>query len=339
MGVQPDSVNRRILLESRPDGLPQARHFIEDAVPRSEPGPGEVLIETLYVSVDPAMRVWMNEDPGYVPPVLPGEVMRASGIGRVIRSDDERFRPGDLVLGRPGWQSHPVLPGSGLSLVDLSLGSVQDWMGPLGTTGLTAYFGLEVGALRGEDRVLVSAASGGVGQMAAQLARLAGARVAGMAGGPEKCVFLKEELGLHEVIDYKTVPDVESALDTALPAGIDLYFDNVGGPLLDAVLKRLRPGGRIVICGRISQTASSQPYGITNLGELIARRARVEGFVVSDFVSRFDEARRWLAERLGDGRLRQRLHILEGLERAPEGLVMLFRGENLGKLLVRVAPE
>ena len=329
--------NHRVLLTQRPTALPGTEHFSLDEQTVLEPGPGDVLLETLYVSVDPAMRVWMNEDPGYVAPIALGEVMRAGGVGRVLASRSSQFAVGDVVQGRLGWQTHPTLPADQLTSVDASLGSPLEWMGPLGGTGLTAYFGMyRVGAVQPGDRVLVSAASGGVGQIAASIARLEGCHTVGIAGGEAKCGYLTRSLGLTGAIDYKAVEDIGAALDEAFPDGIDVYFDNVGGPILDAVLERLRMKGRVVICGRISQTGSESLYGVRNLGSLIGKRARVEGFIVSDYATEFDAARAWLSARIKAGELSQRMHVLDGLEQAPEGLGMLFRGENTGKLVVQL---
>ena len=238
---------------------------------------------------------------------------------------------------RLGWQSHPTLSSQGTHKIDLSLGSVEDWIGPLGTTGLTAWFGIRaVGALSGADRVLVSGAAGAVGQMAAQFAKLEGCNVVGIAGGPEKCVYLSGELGLDDAIDYRAVDDISVAVSAAMPEGVDLYFDNVGGPTLDAALENLRPLGRVALCGRISQTAAAERYGIKNTGLLIGKRGRMQGFIVSDYNDRYDVARQWISGKLKTGELKQRLHVLDGLASAPEGLSMLFRSQNTGKLVVKV---
>jgi NADPH-dependent curcumin reductase CurA len=214
---------------------------------------------------------------------------------------------------------------------------VEDWIGPLGLSAVTAYFGLrDVGQLRPTDRVLVSAAAGGVGQIAVQIARIEGCRVAGIAGGAQKCAFVRDTLRAHAALDYKAEHDMQAAIGRACPEGIDLYFDNVGGPTLDAALAHLRPQGRVVLCGRISQATASEPYGVRNLPCLAAAHGRMQGFLVFNYHDRYDEARTWLAARLREGSLQQRLHVLHGLEQAPVGLGMLFRGENSGKLVVRV---
>ena len=331
--------NHRLLLAARPDGLAGPEHFTEDTQPVRVPGPGELLVESVYISIDPAMRVWISENPGYVPPVEIGSVMRAGGIGRVLDSKDPGFQPGDYVNARLGWQTHPTVKAAQCQKLDLSLGGVRDWIGPLGTTTLTAYFGLfDVAGAKAGETVLVSAAAGGVGQMAVQMAKLQGCRVVGIAGGPDKCAYLKDDLRLDAVIDYRA-GRLAAAYAAAMPDGCDVFFDNVGGEQLDLALETLRNRGRAVICGRISQTASSTLYGVQNLGLLIGKRARIQGFIVSDYNSRYPEARAWIADHLRAGRIRQRLHVLEGLAKAPEGLSMLFRGENHGKLVVQVAKE
>jgi NADPH-dependent curcumin reductase CurA len=242
------------------------------------------------------------------------------------------------VQARLGWQTHPTIAGRYLQKLDLGLGTVEDWIGPLGLSAVTAYFGMrDIGGVRPNDRVLVSAAAGGVGQIAVQIARIEGCRVAGIAGGPGKCAFVSGELGADAVVDYKAGENLSAAIAGACPEGVDLYFDNVGGPTLDAALEHLRPGARIVLCGRISQTLAAEPYGIRNLGRLAAAHGRMQGFLVFRYHDRYDEARAWLAARRRDGSLRQRLHVLEGLHQAPVGLGMLFRGENTGKLVVRIS--
>jgi NADPH-dependent curcumin reductase CurA len=331
-------INRRLLLVARPAGIPGPEHFRADAGPAREPSAGEALLETVYLSIDPAMRSWMREGGGYQQGIPLGEPMRGGGIARVLESRADGFEPGDVVQARLGWQSHPTIAARYLQRLDLSLGSVEDWIGPLGLSAVTAYFGLrDVGALRPNDRVLVSAAAGGVGQIALQIARIEGCHVVGIAGGPEKCAYVRETLRAHAAIDYQAEGDLAVAIGRACPGGVDLYFDNVGGPTLDAALAHLRPHGRVVLCGRISQATAAAPYAVRNLSKLAAAHGRMQGFLVFHYHQRYDEARTWLAARLREGSLQQRLHVLEGLELAPVGLGMLFRGENRGKLVVRVA--
>lgn len=332
------TTNRRVLLASRPTGIPGPHNFTADEVPARSPGAGEALLETIYLSIDPAMRSWMSEGTGYQQGIPLGEPMRGGGIARVLESRTEGLAPGDMVQARLGWQSHPTIPGRYLQKLDLSLGTIEDWIGPLGLSAVTAYFGLrDIGTLRPNDRVLVSAAAGGVGQMAVQIALAEGCRVVGIAGGEDKCAYVRS-LGAAEAIDYKAEPDLVAAIGRACPGGIDLYFDNVGGATLDAALHHLRKRARVVLCGRISQTHAAEPHPIRNLGKLGSMHGRMQGFLVFEYHERYDEARAWLAARLREGRLVQRLHVLNGLDQAPHGLGMLFRGENTGKLVIRVAP-
>jgi NADPH-dependent curcumin reductase CurA len=262
-------MNHRLLLAARPTGIPGPANFRADAVPLRQPGAGEVLLETVYLSIDPAMRSWISEGTGYQRGMPFGELMRGGGIARVLQSRDEGFAPGDFVQARLGWQTHPTIAARHLQKVDLSVGSVEDWIGPLGLSAVTAYFGLfDIGGLKKGDRVLVSAAAGGVGQIALQIARIAGCIVTGIAGGPDKCAFVANDLGADAAIDYKNEQDLSAAIGRACPEGVDVYFDNVGGPTLDAALAHLREDARVVLCGRISQTTAAEPYGVRNLGRL-----------------------------------------------------------------------
>ena len=324
------TTNHRIVLRARPTGIPQPDCFAADSVPVRPPDTDEVLLQTMYLSIDPAMRSWMSG------PVALGEVMRGGGIARVLQSRSAGFQQGELVQARLGWQTHPTLPAKYLQKVDETRGDALAWIGPLGLSAVTAYFGMrDIGCVKPGDRVLVSAAAGGVGQIAAQIAHIEACQIVGIAGGAEKCAWLANELRLDAVIDYKAENDLATAIGRACPDGIDLYFDNVGGSILDAALLHLREWARVVLCGRISQVVADPPYGIRNLGQLLTRRARMQGFQVFRYHDRYEEARAWLAARHREGRLQQRLHILEGLDKAPTALGMLFRGENSGKLVCR----
>ena len=252
-------INHRLLLTARPAGIPGPTNFTADTEPSRAPATGEVLLQTHYLSLDPAMHSWMREGGGYQQNIPLGEVMRGGGVARVLDSRADGFAPGDWVQARLGWQSHPTIHSRYLQKLDLGLGTVEDWIGPLGLSAVTAYFGLrDIGSLRPNDRVLVSAAAGGVGQVAVQIARIEGCRVAGIAGGREKCAYVTNELGAHAAIDYKSETDLSAAIGRACPDGIDLYFDNVGGATLDAALEHLRHGARVVLCGRISQTHAAE---------------------------------------------------------------------------------
>jgi NADPH-dependent curcumin reductase CurA len=327
--------NHRILLTKRPTGIPGPEHFTSDVEAVRPPGPGELLVATRYISIDPAMRSWIGAGPSYVRQVEIGQPMRAGGIGQVVESRAPGFAVGDWVQGRTGWQSHPTLRGDQTQKLDLSVGTVEDWAGPLGTSALTAYFGLrDVGGLRPGDIVLVSGAAGGVGQIACQIAQIEACQVIGIAGGAEKCGYLRDALKLDAVIDYKAAPDIAAAIQRACPDGVDVYFDNVGGEILDGALAALRMGARVVSCGRISQAGVSEPYGVRNLGALGGKRVRMQGFLVFDYHDRYAEARAYLSHHLRAGHLRQKLHVVEGLEQAPNALAMLFSGGNTGKLVV-----
>jgi NADPH-dependent curcumin reductase CurA len=332
------NANRVFTLAARPTGFAGPEHFAEATRAVRAPEAGEVMVETLYLSVDPAMRVWISENPGYVPRIEIGDIMRAGGIGRVVESRDPNLQVGDLVAARLGWQTCPTLKAADVNKLDLTQGSAEDWIGLLGSPGLTAYFGLrDIGKPKPGETILVSGAAGAVGQLVAQIGKIEGCRVVGIAGGAEKCRRLVEELKLDAAIDYKAEPDLAAGIARACPTGVDVFYDNVGGETLEAAISQLAIGGRVIICGRISQTSLEVPYGVKNLGMLIGRRGRIQGFVVTDFEARFAEGRHWLAFQARAGRLKLALHVLDGLDAAPNGLGMLFRGENTGKLVVKVS--
>jgi NADPH-dependent curcumin reductase CurA len=339
-------VNHQVRLASRPVGPAKAENWQFDEQPVAEPADGGVLVKTLMLSLDPAMRGWLNEGRSYIPPVGIGEVMRAGGIGRVVASKDPAFAPGDVVSGLLGaqeyCQSAAGLPGSrSLQKIDLKLGTPAQWLNVFGMPGMTAYFGLlDVGQPKPGETVVVSGAAGAVGQTVGQLAKIKGCRAVGIAGGQAKCDWVVKELGFDACIDYKG-GSVREGLKAHCPKGVDIYFDNVGGETLDHVLARLAPKARIVICGAISQYNNTTPMqGPKNYMSLLVNRARMEGFVVFDYSARFPQAIAELAGYLGDGRLKSKEDIVDGgVAVFPQTLNKLFAGENFGKLVLRVAAD
>ena len=329
-------VNQQFRLARRPSGLPARDTWELIEEPVAEPGEGEIAVEVLYTSLDPAMRGWLNEGESYVPPVGVGEVMRALGVGRVIASGDPRLQPGEHVRGLFGVQRYAVVGGEGVEKVDLATAPLTSYLSALGMTGMTAYFGLlEIGRPQQGQTVVVSAAAGAVGSIAGQIAKIKGCRAVGIAGGPEKCRLVTEEYGFDTAIDYKA-GNVSRALHEACPDGIDVYFDNVGGEILEAALRNLARGARIVICGAISQYNEGAMSGPRNYMALLIKRARMEGFVVFDFASRYTEAANEIGAWIAEGRLRSREHLVDGLEAFPEALLMLYNGANTGKLILKV---
>jgi len=329
--------NTRVLLASRPVGLPKNEDWQIETVAADEPGEGEFLAEVLYISLDPAMRGWIKEGKSYVEPVGLGEVMRAGGVAQVIESRNPAFAVGDHVVGMSGAQKFWVSNGKGVKKVYPDLAPLPRYLGALGMPGMTAYFGiLEVGELKEGDTVLVSGAAGAVGALVGQIAKLKGCRVVGIAGGADKCKYLTEELGFDGAIDYKA-ETLYPAVKNLCPDGIDVYFDNVGGETLDVALSFLRLNARVVICGAISQyNKTTVPKGPENYLSLLVNRAKMEGFIVFDFAAEYSRAIRDMSRWIDEGRLQAREHIVEGLETFPETLLMLFDGRNQGKLIIKV---
>ena len=337
-------VNHQVRLAARPKGLPQASDWQFTQQPVPQPGPGGVLIKTLALSLDPAMRGWMNEGKSYIPPVGIGEVMRAGGVGVVVASEHPDFPIGQHVSGGPGVQEYWAVAAdqvrkSGLTPIDLRLGTLTQWLNVLGMPGMTAYFGLmDVGQPQAGQTLVVSGAAGAVGQTVGQLAKLKGCRVVGIAGGKAKCDWVVRELGFDACIDYKG-GSVKEGLKEHCPHGVDIYFDNVGGDILDDVLARINRKARIVICGAISQYNNTTPVqGPKNYLSLLANRARMEGIIVFDYADRYPLAVAELAAYLKDGRMKSREDVVEGGVAAfPEALNRLFSGRNFGKLVLQVA--
>ena len=351
-------VNHQVRLAARPVGLPKGSDWqhTQEPVPAAL-ADGEVLVKVLALSLDPAMRGWMNEGRSYIPPVGIGEVMRAGGVGTVIASRHPGFAAGDAVSGTPGVQDYWHLPAaqvarSGLTKIDLGQGSVTQWLNVLGMPGMTGYFGLmDVGQPKPGDTVVVSGAAGAVGQTVGQVAKLKGCRVVGIAGGAAKCDWVVRELGFDACIDYKAAaPEGASAaksrwdpvregLKQHCPQGVDIYFDNVGGEILDTVLAKINRKARIIICGAISQyNATSAVAGPKNYLSLLVNRARMEGIVVFDYADRYGQAITEMAAYLKDGRMKSKEDVVDGGVAAfPATLNKLFSGENFGKLVLKVA--
>ncbi len=333
------TTNHQVLLESRPEGLPRATDFRMVKAPVPDPGDGEFLVRTLYLSLDPYMRGRMREGRSYAPPFALGEVMGGGIVGEVVASRHAGFAVGDIVEGRLGWQQYAVSNGDGMRRVDPALGPLSTALGVLGMTGLTAYFGLlEIGRPEPGNTVVVTAAAGAVGAIVGQIAKLKGCRVVGIAGGGRKIAYILDELGFDAGIDYKAGLDLDDALTAACPDGVDVYFDNVGGAISDAVLNHLARGARVAICGTISQTSLAEPEpGPRVQGKLMAAWASMQAFNVFQFLERHDEGRAALARWLAEGRIKYREDMVDGIENAPAAFIGMLRGENFGKLVVRVA--
>jgi NADPH-dependent curcumin reductase len=331
------SINRQLRLAARPSGLPRASDWelTSEAVPA--PGAGEFVVAISHLSIDPAMRGWMNAAASYIPPVEIGAVMRAGAIGHVTVSEHPDFAAGDRVYGAFGVQEHALSDGSGVLKLDTSLAPPTAYLGALGMTGLTAYFALlDVGRIRAGDTVVISGAAGAVGSVAGQIAKLKGCRVIGIAGGQEKRGALLAEFGFDAAIDYKS-ENVRSALREHAPGGVDVYLDNVGGDVLDAVLTRLARGARVIISGAVSQYNSDKVHGPDNYLMLLVARASMTGMLVFDYQDRFPQATAELARWLRDGQITSREHIVHGgVGDFPDALLMLFAGENTGKLILAI---
>ena len=339
--------NHQIRLASRPVGLPTAANWQSTTEPVAGPAAGGLLLKTLALSLDPAMRGWMNEGKSYIPPVALGEVMRAGGVGRVIASEHPGFAVGDTVSAGFGVQQYLSLAPTdfkraGLVKIDLGLGTLTQWLNVLGMPGMTGYFGLmDVGQPKAGETLVVSGAAGAVGQTVGQVAKIRGCRVVGIAGGQAKCDWGVKELGFDACIDYKAGPSaVREGLKAHCPSGVDIYFDNVGGDILDTVLTRINRRARIVICGAISQYNNTTPVqGPKNYLSLLVNRARMEGIVVFDYADRYHLAVAEMASYLKDGRMTSREDVVTGLDNFPAALTRLFTGENFGKLVLQVAAD
>jgi NADPH-dependent curcumin reductase CurA len=332
-------INRQYYLASRPDGMPSAENVPARDVPVADAADGEVVIRNMYISLDPAIRGWMGDAPNYIEPIALGDAVRSSVIGRVALSGSPDFEPGDVVMTVGGWENYTRGPAAMMTKLDENAGlPLSNFLSVLGPTGLTAYFGLlEVGRPKAGDTVLVSAAAGAVGSVVGQIARLMGCRVVGMAGSDDKCRWLTEELGFDSAINYKTCGDYQAAIRQACPDGVDVYFDNVGGDILDAALMCLNQFARVAVCGWISSYNDDDAPGPKNLWQLVAKSVTIQGFVILDYVERFGEGLGQLAQWLMAGELKHREDIVDGLDNILPTFLTLFDGSNQGKLMIRIA--
>lgn len=332
-------MNTQVIFRSRPDGIPTASNFEVIEAPMPVAGDGQVLRRTIYLSVDPYMRGRMSEQKSYVEGAKLGEPMVGQTVSRVIESKNPRFKPGDYVLTSDGWQEYGASDGKGLRKIDPALAPVSWSLGVLGMPGLTAYVGLlDIGKPKEGETVVVSAAAGAVGSIAGQIAKIKGCRAVGTAGTDEKCAYVVGELGFDACINYRTA-DLGAALKNECPDGIDIYFDNVGGPVLEAVLKRINLHARIPLIGLISQYNDSKPRAGPNLGYILVNRATIQGMIVFDHFDRITEFTRDMTEWLRAGQIKYREDVVQGLENAPRAFIGLFAGENIGKRVVQVSEE
>ncbi len=333
--------SRQIRLRRRPAGMPSEDDFdlVETEVP--EPSEGEVLIRNIYMSVDPYMRGRMNEGKSYVPAFELHKPLEGGCVGQVVISRNSRFQPGDYALGMKGWRESYISDGSGLTKIDPAVAPVQAYLGPLGMPGLTAYVGfLDIGKPRAGDTVFVSAASGAVGSIVSQIAKIRGCRVVGSAGSDDKTSWLLETAGIDAAVNYKKAGDLTAELHRRCPEGIDIYYENVGGKHLEAALDNMKSFGRIVLCGMISMyNAAQREPGPGNLFLAVVRSLTLQGFIVLDHMDKLAQFSSDMGRWIREGRIKWKETVVEGIESAPEAFIGLFKGENFGKMLVKVGPD
>jgi NADPH-dependent curcumin reductase CurA len=333
---------RRIVLASRPVGEPKPSDFRLEDFTVPQPGPGELLLRTKFLSLDPYMRGRMSDAPSYAKPVGVGETIEGGTVSEVAASNNDKFAKGDIVLSHTGWQTHALSNGAGLRKLDPSVAPISTALGVLGMPGMTAYTGLlEIGKPQAGETVVVSAASGAVGSVVGQIAKIKGARAVGIAGGPDKCKYVKDELGFDACVDHRA-PDFPAQLKAACPKGADVYFENVGGPVWDAVFPLLNAFARIPVCGLIAQYSATEApemkYKTSQIFRaVLTKRLTVRGFIVTDFAAKFPDFIRDVPQWIKEGRIKYREDIAEGLENAPQAFMGLLKGKNFGKQLVRVA--
>lgn len=329
--------NLQVLLASRPQGWVSEENFriLESDIPR--PREGEVLVRNLYLSLDPYMRMRMDAGKSYAPPVEVGEVMVGGVVGEVLESRDPRLSKGDIVTGRLGWQLYAVAPGTGLRKVNSEGAPISTALGVIGMPGVTAWYGLlKIGEPKAGETVVVSAASGAVGSVVGQIAKINGCRAVGIAGGSEKCRYVVSQLGFDACVDYKSA-SFESDLEAVVPGGIDVYFENVGGRVLDAILSHLNAFSRIPFCGYVSEYNPGPGYGVRHLRQLLVSRSLLQGFIISEHLEIWEQALRELAGWVAAGKLKYHETITEGLANAPRAFIGMLQGKNLGKQLVKLA--
>ena len=330
--------SREIRLKQRPTGLPSAENFELVTVTLPKPGPGEMVLRNLYMSVDPYMRGRMVDRKSYVPPFALGETLQGGAVGQVIESKSDKFKVGDYVLHGLGWRQYLISDGKGLAPIDPTIAPVQAFLGTVGMPGQTAYFGLlDIGQPQTGETVFVSAAAGAVGSMVCQIAKLKGCRVVGSVGSQAKVDWLLNEVGIDAAFNYKEVDSLKAELGRQCPNGIDIYFENVGGEHLEAALTHMNQNGRIPVCGMISQyNATEATPGPNNLGLIIGKRLKLQGYIVSDYRARTAEFYADMKEWIAAGQIKSQETIVEGIENAPNAFIGLFTGENMGKMLVKL---
>jgi len=331
-------ISREIRLKSRPVGIPKENNFelVEKPVP--EPGENQLLVKNLYMSVDPYMRGRMIDRKSYVPPFQVGQTLEGGSVGEVLESNNDRFKPGDIVDNSLGWREYFVSDGAGLTRIDPGNAPVQAYLGTLGMPGLTAYCGLlEIGRPAEGETVFVSAAAGAVGSIVSQIARIKGCRVVGSAGSDEKVAWLKEAAGADEAFNYKTAGDLVETVGRLIPDGIDVYYENVGGRHLEAALEHMNTRGRLVMCGMIDQyNAVKPPAGPSNLVYVITKQLRMQGFIVMDFMDRMPRFHADMGKWIAEGKIKWKETVMEGIENAPAAFIGLFKGKNFGKMIVKL---
>ena len=331
-------MNKAIVLASRPQGWVKPEDFRLESMPLPAPKDGEVLVKNLWLSLDPYMRGRISDAKSYVPPVAIGAVMVGQTVGEIVESKHPGFKAGDHVLTSLGWQTHGVAKGGEIAKVDANAGvPLSYFLGVLGMPGLTAYFGLyEIGHPRAGNTLVVSAASGAVGSVVGQLAKASGCRVVGIAGGKAKCDYVVKDLGFDACVDYKA-GKLDEHLGAACPNGVDVYFENVGGPIMEAVMMRMNFASRMIVCGLISDYNATEPYAVKTMRAVLVNRIRMQGMIVFDWVNRYPEGIKALSALVAAGRIKYRESIVQGIENAPQGLIDLLQGKNFGKQLVKMA--